>query len=63
MAVVDHLSNLTTVPLVWAAVGLGSKAIHKPGVWAPEDVIDATAAVNYLSRRGVRVARLEPASL
>jgi saccharopine dehydrogenase-like NADP-dependent oxidoreductase len=60
IGVVDHLTNLTTVPLVWAAVGLGAKAIHKPGVWAPEAVIDAHAAVTYMSRRGIRVARLEP---
>jgi hypothetical protein len=63
MGVVDQLTNLTTVPLVWTAVGLGTKAIHKPGIWAPEDVIDAHAAVTYMSKRGVRVARLEPSTI
>ena len=63
MAVVDHLANLATVPLVWAAVGLGAGAIRKPGVWAAEDVIDPRALVKYLSRRGIRVAKLEPATI
>jgi saccharopine dehydrogenase-like NADP-dependent oxidoreductase len=59
LAIVDQLANLTTVPLVWAAVGLGTGAIQKPGVWAPEDVIEARPLIRHLSRRGVRVARLE----
>ena len=63
LAVVDQLENLTTVPLAWAAVGLGTGAIEKPGVWAPEDVVDGKALMRHLSRRGVRVARLEPATI
>jgi saccharopine dehydrogenase-like protein len=63
LAVVDHLGNLTTVPLVWVAIGLGAGIIKKPGVWAPEDVIDARQLVRHMSRRGIRVARLEPATL
>lgn len=63
LAVVDHLGNLAGLLLTYVAVGLGAGHIHRPGVWAPEDVLDAGAALHALSRKGVRVARLEPAAV
>ena len=61
VAVVDHLSNLVAVPLAHVVVELGTKRVDKPGVWAPDEALDAARVLAYLSRRGIRLARLEPA--
>lgn len=63
VAVVDHLANLVTVPLAHVALELAAKRVDKPGVWAPDEALDAGAVLGYLARRGVRVARLEPAAV
>jgi saccharopine dehydrogenase-like NADP-dependent oxidoreductase len=61
IAVVDHLSNLVTVPLAHVAVELASKRLDKPGVWTADEALDAAAVLGHLARRGVRIARLQPA--
>ena len=61
MAVVDHLSNLVAVPLAHIVVELGTRRVEKPGVWPPDQVLDASAVLAHLARRGIRIARLEPA--
>lgn len=57
--VVDHLVNLTTLPLVVAAqeVGAGRCAA---GVRAVEELFDPGPLLARISRRGIRIARLEP---
>ncbi|HEU4487763.1 MAG TPA: saccharopine dehydrogenase NADP-binding domain-containing protein [Actinomycetota bacterium] len=60
--VADHLVNLTAVPLVAAAFELSSDRTE-PGVKAPEEAFDAGALLMRVSRRGVRIARLEPYDL
>ena len=50
-----------TVPLAHVAIELASRRIDKPGVWAPEEALDAPAVLGHLARRGVRIARLQPA--
>jgi hypothetical protein len=57
--VADHLVNLTALPLVAAAFELSSDRTES-GVRAPEEAFDAGALLLRVSRRGVRIARLEP---
>jgi saccharopine dehydrogenase-like NADP-dependent oxidoreductase len=61
LAVVDRLANLATVPLAHVAIELARGRIDKPGVWSAEHALDARSVLGHLARRGVRVARLEPA--
>jgi saccharopine dehydrogenase-like NADP-dependent oxidoreductase len=61
LAVVDHLSNLASVPLAYVAIELGSRRIERPGIWSAGEALDAATVLAYLARRGVRIARLEPA--
>jgi saccharopine dehydrogenase-like NADP-dependent oxidoreductase len=61
LAVVDHLSNLVSLPLAHVAVELAAKRVDKPGVWAPDEVLAPSDVLAHLARRGVRIARLQPA--
>jgi lysine 6-dehydrogenase len=61
LAVVDHLPNLVAVPLAHVIVELGRGTVDRPGVWAADEALDPRTVLGHLSRRGVRVARLEPA--
>jgi len=61
VAVVDHLSNLVTVTLAHVTLELARRNIDRPGVWAPEEVLSPSAVLGHLARRGVRIARLQPA--
>jgi len=60
LGVVDHLANLAALPLAQAALTLGSGRIARAGVHAPDQVFDAREFLSALTRRGIRVARLEP---
>ena len=60
LGVVDHLANLAALPLAQAALTLGSKRVARPGIHAPDQVFDAREFLSALTRRGIRVARLEP---
>jgi len=57
--VVDHLVNLTALPLV-AAAGELAAGRSQPGVGAPEQAFEPKSLLTQISRRGVRIARLEP---
>jgi hypothetical protein len=61
LGVVDHLANLVTVTLAHVVIELGRRRIDRPGVWSPDEVLDPGAVLGHLARRGVRIARLEPA--
>ena len=60
LAVVDHLTNLAALPLVAAAVALGTRSVRNPGLRTPEDLFEPEAFLSELTRRGIRIARLEP---
>ena len=57
--IVDHLINLAALPLVHAALALGSGDTAAPGVHAPDEVFGAKPFLRSLSRRGLRIASLE----
>lgn len=59
IGVVDHLSNLVPLMAVRAALEIGTGAIARPGVNAPEKLFDARAILATLAGRGIRIARLE----
>lgn len=61
LAVVDHLSNLVSLPLAHVAVELATRRLEKPGVWAPDEILTSSSVLAHLARRGVRIARLQPA--
>jgi saccharopine dehydrogenase-like NADP-dependent oxidoreductase len=61
--VVDHLSNLAAIPLAHATVELGAGRGAGTGLRAPEEVLEVTPFLQKLSRRGIRIARLEPHAL
>lgn len=60
LAVVDHLANLAAQPLVAAAISIGSGSASRLGLCSVEEAFDATEFLSRLTRRGVRIARLEP---
>jgi saccharopine dehydrogenase-like NADP-dependent oxidoreductase len=57
--IVDHLINVAALPLLQATLALGSGETTAPGVHAPDEVFGAKPFLRSLSRRGVRIARLE----
>jgi hypothetical protein len=59
--VVDHLSNLATVPLVCGALEILAGKVPT-GVVVPERAFDPGAFLEKVAERGIRVARLDPAS-
>ncbi|HZJ51459.1 MAG TPA: saccharopine dehydrogenase NADP-binding domain-containing protein [Actinomycetota bacterium] len=59
LGVVDHLVNLTALPLVAAATELAAGRTE-PGVRAPEQAFEPKSLLARIGRRGVRIARLEP---
>jgi saccharopine dehydrogenase-like NADP-dependent oxidoreductase len=61
--VVDHLSNLAAIPLAHATVELGAGRAAGTGLRAPEEALEVTPFLQKLSRRGIRIARLEPHAL
>jgi hypothetical protein len=61
LAVVDQMSNLVAGPLAHVALELATKRVDTPGVRAPEEALDPGAVLGHLARRGVRIARLQPA--
>jgi saccharopine dehydrogenase-like NADP-dependent oxidoreductase len=61
--VVDHLINLAAVPLAHATEALGAGRTSGRGLTAPEDALEITPFLQKLSRRGIRIARLEPHAL
>jgi lysine 6-dehydrogenase len=60
LGVVDHLANLTSVPLAHAVTELGSGRAGKHGVHPPDEMFEPKPFLRALARRGVRMARLEP---
>jgi len=62
LGVVDHLTNLAAVPLSYAARELGSGTIEH-GVLTPESAFDPSAFLSAVAGRGIRVARLDPATV
>jgi saccharopine dehydrogenase-like NADP-dependent oxidoreductase len=61
LAVVDHLANLASVTLAFAALEIGSGRCGKPGVRSAAEVFEPQALLAALDGRGIRAARLEPA--
>ena len=59
VAVVDHLTNLATVPLVHAAMQVGTGAVAS-GVMIPERAFDAGSFLSTIAEHGIRIARLDP---
>jgi hypothetical protein len=60
LAVVDHLTNLAALPLVAAALSLGSGSASQLGLCSVEEAFDPTEFLSRLTRQGIRIARLEP---
>ena len=58
--VVDHLTNLAAIPLAHATEALGAGRAGGRGLTAPEDALEITPFLQRLSRRGIRIAQLEP---
>lgn len=58
VSVVDHLSNLATVPLVHAALEVGQGGVPT-GVVVPEKAFDAGSFLTAMTERGIRIARLD----
>lgn len=61
LGVADHVANLATLPLAFAAIDVGTGAVRAPGVRPADRALDARALLARLSARGIRIARLEPA--
>lgn len=59
LAVVDHLTNLATIPLVTAATTVGNGDIRS-GVLVPERAFNARSFLTTVAEHGIRVARLDP---
>ena len=59
LAVVDRIANLAAVPLARAALEAGTAGLKK-GVLTPEAAFEPRSFLGSVSRRGVRVARLDP---
>ena len=59
----DHIANLAAVPLALAAVELASGEARMPGVLAPDEAFDARDFLRDVTKRGIRVAVLEPETL
>ena len=62
LAVVDHLTNLAAVPLAHGALQIGNGRCAA-GVHVPERAFDAAPFLASVSRRGIRLARLDPAAV
>jgi saccharopine dehydrogenase-like NADP-dependent oxidoreductase len=60
LGVTDHLTNLAALPLAYATVELGAGRATGTGFIAPENALEIKPFLQSLSRRGVRIARLEP---
>ena len=60
LGIVDRLGNLAPLMAARAAIELGTGAVEKPGLQPPEALFDARTALKDMSKRGVRIARLEP---
>jgi lysine 6-dehydrogenase len=58
LGVVDHITNLTSLPLTHTAIALGSGAVDRPGINTVEEVFDPGPFLGSLARRGLRAARL-----
>jgi saccharopine dehydrogenase-like NADP-dependent oxidoreductase len=63
LGVVDRLGNLVPLMAARAAIELGTGAVGEPGVHPPEALFDPRATLTELSKRGVRIARLEPSEV
>lgn len=59
LGVTDHLANLAAVPLAIAARELSSNGM-KAGVLVPDVAFDPRNFLEVVTRRGIRVARLDP---
>jgi saccharopine dehydrogenase-like NADP-dependent oxidoreductase len=60
LGVVDHISNLTSLPLAHAAVEIGRRAVTHPGVNTVEEVFEPAPFLGALAHRGLRAAHLTP---
>jgi saccharopine dehydrogenase-like NADP-dependent oxidoreductase len=60
LGIVDRLGNLAPLMAARAAIELGTKGAQKAGVHPPEALFDALATLTDMSKRGVRIASLEP---
>lgn len=60
VSVVDHLSNLATVPLVHGALEVAEGSSPK-GVVVPERAFDSRSFLTAIAERGIRIAKLDPA--
>ena len=62
LAVVDHLSNLAAVPLAYATREVARGNVGK-GVMVPEHAFDPRSFLRAIAHRGIRIARLDPATV
>jgi lysine 6-dehydrogenase len=60
LGVVDHIVNLVSLPLVHAAIEIGSGHVTRPGVNGIEEVFQPKPFLGWLAGRGLRAARLTP---
>ena len=62
LAVVDRLVNLAAVPAATAAIRVATEDVPR-GVVPPESAFESASFLGELNRRGIRIARLEQASV
>ena len=60
LGVVDHIANLASLPIAYAAAEVGSRSVARPGVGTLEEVLAPGPSLGALARRGMRAARLTP---
>jgi hypothetical protein len=58
LGVVDHITNLASLPLTHTAITIGGRAVDRPGVHTVEEVFEPGPFLGALARRGLRAARL-----
>jgi saccharopine dehydrogenase-like NADP-dependent oxidoreductase len=60
---VDHLANVASAVLAYAALELGSGRVAEPGFHSMDELFEPDAVLRAMTARGVRFARLEASSL
>jgi lysine 6-dehydrogenase len=63
LGMVDHLVNLTCLPLALASIEVGSGRASHPGVGSLAETVEIEPFLTALDERGIRAARLEPVSV
>lgn len=57
-ATVDKMGRLTGIPAAIGAVMLARREIARPGVFAPEEVLDPDPFFAHLEKRGIRIGKM-----